>query len=54
MDEDLSKEFPYHIKQRGGLLAKGWLLGVQYEALFTDDLYMKSARHAANLAVKGI
>lgn len=52
MDEDLSKEFPYHIKQRGGLLAKGWLLGVQYEALFTDDLYMKSARHAADLAVK--
>lgn len=52
MDDELSREFPYHIKQRGGLMAKGWLLGVQYEALFTDDLYLKLAKHAADLAVK--
>lgn len=52
MDAELGREFPYHIKQRGGLLAKGWLLGVQYEALFSHGLYMENARHAADLAVK--
>ena len=52
VDEELKCEFPYHIKQRGALLAKGWLLGIQYETLFTDNLYFRLARHAADLAVK--
>lgn len=51
-DDTLKWEFPHHVKQRGGLLAKGWLLGVQYEVLFTDNLYFKLAKHAADLAVK--
>ena len=34
------------IKQRGGMLAKGRLLGVQFEALFRDDLWLETARHA--------
>lgn len=51
-DETLKREFPYHVKQRGALLAKGWLLGIQYETLFTDGLYLKLAKHAADLAVK--
>lgn len=51
MDDELAREFLYHVKQRGGLLAKGWILGVQYEALFTDNVYMKGAKHAADLAV---
>ena len=38
--------FRYMIKQGGGLLAKGRLLGIQFTALFTDDLYMKVSRHA--------
>ena len=38
--------FRYMIKQGGGLLAKGRLLGIQFAALFTDDLYMKVSRHA--------
>ena len=50
-NETLKREFPYHVKQRGALLAKGWLLGLQFETLFTDDLYFKAARHAADLAV---
>ncbi len=33
-------------KQRGALLAKGRLLGVQFDALFTDDLYLRCGRHA--------
>ena len=33
-------------------MAKGWLLGAQFEALFTDDLYFTIAAHANNLAKK--
>ena len=38
------------IKQHGALLAKGRLLGVQFGALFTDDLYMEMGRHAVEQA----
>jgi threonine aldolase len=38
------------VKQRGALLAKGRLLGVQFDALFTDDLYGKISRHAIEMA----
>ena len=38
------------IKQRGGMLAKGRLLGIQFDALFTDDLYFKISRHAIEMA----
>ncbi len=38
------------IKQHGALLAKGRLLGVQFDALFTDDLYMKMGRNAIDMA----
>lgn len=37
-------------KQHGALLAKGWLLGIQFDELFTDDLYMKLAENAIDLA----
>ena len=39
-------------KQHGALLAKGRLLGVQFEALFTDDLYMRIGRYAVDLAME--
>ena len=42
----LKKDFRYFIKQHGAMLAKGRLLGIQYEVLFTDDLYEKIALHA--------
>lgn len=42
----LKKDFRYHIKQRGGMLAKGRLLGIQFETLFTDGLYGEIGRHA--------
>ena len=38
------------IKQRGGLLAKGRLLGIQFDVLFTDDLYFKLGKYAMDLA----
>ncbi len=40
------------IKQHGALLAKGRLLGVQFETLFTDDLYLRIAGHAVSMAMK--
>ena len=49
-NDELKKDFRYHIKQRGGMLAKGRLLGVQFEALFEDGLYLEISRHADRLA----
>lgn len=37
-------------KQRGAVLAKGWLLGLQFKALLKDGLYFKIARHAVEVA----
>ena len=47
----LQKRFRYMMKQRGGLLAKGRLLGVQFEALMQDDLYFTIAKHAVDQAM---
>ncbi|MBR1543631.1 MAG: low specificity L-threonine aldolase [Muribaculaceae bacterium] len=41
-----------YIKNRGALLAKGWLLGVQFDTLFTDDLYMKIAKNGVEKAIR--
>ena len=48
----LQKDFRYIIKQRGGMLAKGWLMGAQFEALMSDDLYGRLSRHAVGLAMR--
>lgn len=45
------KHFFPLIKQHGALLAKGRLLGLQFEALFTDGLYQKIARNAIDTAM---
>lgn len=47
---NIGEEFRYLIKQHGGMLAKGWLLGLQFEALFHDDLYLKISKHANVMA----
>lgn len=46
----LIRQFDTIIKQRGVLLAKGRLLGLQFDTLFTDGLYLKIARHAIDMA----
>lgn len=46
----IAEDFRYMIKQRGAMLAKGWLLGTQFEALFEDGLYWEIARHADAMA----
>ncbi len=47
----LKENMRFSIKQRGALLAKGRLLGVQFKALFEDDLYFDMARHTNEMAV---
>lgn len=46
------KNFTTMIKMHGALLAKGRLLGLQFETLFTDNLYLKASEHAVRLAMK--
>ena len=46
----LKEDFRYLIKQHGGMLAKGRLLGVQFDALFTDNLYFEISAHAVKMA----
>ena len=46
----LAEDFRYLMKQHGGMLAKGRLLGVQFDAIFEDDLYFKIAAHADKMA----
>ena len=48
--EELKEDFRYHIKQKGGMLAKGRLLGIQFEELFRDNLYFELAAHANRMA----
>lgn len=44
------KRFLTMVKQHGALLAKGRLLGIQFDTLFTDDLYLKISEHAIRMA----
>lgn len=50
MNPALKKDFRFFMKQRGGMLAKGRLLGIQFDTLFTDNLYLKISRHAIDMA----
>ena len=51
-NDTLKQDFRYMIKQKGGMLAKGWLLGVQFSELLRDGLYLKLAERADRLAIK--
>ena len=46
----LKEDFRYFIKQKGGLLAKGKLIGIQFLELFKDDIYFELAKHANDMA----
>ena len=49
----LAEDFAFHIKQRGAMLAKGRVLGIQFQALFGEgDLFTTLARHANAMAAK--
>lgn len=46
----IKEDFRYLIKQKGGMLAKGRLLGIQFLALLEDGLYFEISRHANEMA----
>ena len=47
---NMPKYFVTHVKQHGALLAKGRLAGVQFDTLFTDNLYFEISKHAIDMA----
>jgi len=52
VNDSCKKDFRYMEKQKGAMLAKGRLLGLQFDALFTDGLYLDISRHAVELAIR--
>ena len=50
VNDALKPHFRNALKQRGGMLAKGRLLGVQFQAFFENDLWLELARHADRTA----
>ena len=48
--QNMPPHFENIVKKHGALLAKGRLLGVQFDTLFTDDLYFKISSHAIKMA----
>ena len=52
-NKNLQEEFGFHLKQKGAMLAKGRVLGIQFLQLLKNDLYWDLAKHA-NLQAKKI
>ena len=52
VNDDLKPNFRSYIKQNGGMLAKGWLLGLQFHTLFKDGLYFDITGQAMDGAMK--
>lgn len=46
VNDKFKKDFRYNLKQRGALLAKGFSIAIQFNALFEDDLFFKLAKDA--------
>lgn len=51
-NKNLQNNFRHYMKQRGGMLAKGRILGIQFEVLFENDLYFNISKHAVDMAMK--
>ncbi|WP_150466476.1 threonine aldolase family protein [Francisella sp. SYW-9] len=51
-NKKLAYEFDFNIKQRGALLAKGRVLGLQFRELFSNNLFFELASHANKMAEK--
>ncbi|NLD19699.1 MAG: aminotransferase class V-fold PLP-dependent enzyme [Clostridiales bacterium] len=52
VNDSLKEDMRFLVKQRGGLLAKGRLLGVQFDALLKDEAYLQLGAHANAMASK--
>ncbi|WP_234111504.1 MULTISPECIES: threonine aldolase family protein [Chryseobacterium] len=51
-NENLQEEFGFHLKQKGAMLAKGRIIGIQFQELMKDNLYFDLADHANKQAMK--
>lgn len=51
-NDELKRDFRFILKQRGGMLAKGRLLGIQFETLFENNLYFEISKHAIDEAMR--
>ena len=51
-NQSLATDFSFHVKQRGALLAKGRVIGVQFSELFRSNLFFDLALHANQMAAK--
>ncbi|MFA9398934.1 MAG: low specificity L-threonine aldolase [Clostridiaceae bacterium] len=51
-NEETKKDFRFHLKQKGALLAKGRILGVTFYELFKNDLYFDLSKHTNKMAYK--
>lgn len=51
-NNQLKENFRFHLKQKGALLAKGRIFGVQFSELLRDDLFLKLGKHANSMALK--
>ena len=52
INENIKRDFRYIIKQHGGMLAKGRFLGIQFETLFRDGLYLEISKKAVSQALQ--
>ena len=50
--QELKEDFRYMIKQRGAMMAKGFVVGMQFEALFENGLFYELGAHANQMAVR--
>lgn len=55
-DPAIAKDFRYMIKHQCGMMAKGWIMGAQFDAILEDGLYFSLARRANELAeqIRGV
>ncbi|WP_445710258.1 threonine aldolase family protein [Flavobacterium sp.] len=51
-NNELKENFRFHLKQKGALLAKGRVIGIQFLTLFKNDLYWELGKHANAMASK--
>lgn len=51
-NKELQKDYRYHIKNKGAMLSKGYLIGIEFEEAFKDGLYFYLAKHSNDMAVR--
>ena len=51
INDEIKKYFRYHIKQRGAMMAKGRMLGIQFYELFKENLYFEIGKRTVDLAI---